>query len=119
MARRALARSPAVTPCAVGPVTFAGVMEPVKVPEVDVGHAGWPPPPHSQIMTPPATWISPKWMCDKIALLERFLNVSVKVIEPFSWMLALNKALPLLLIAGTSFTPRRLAVRMVTSLSEA
>src|SRR6266568_1602409 len=119
MARSALTKSPAVMPWEVGPVTFAAVMLPDMVPDVAAGQAGWPPPPHNQIMTPPATWISPKWMCDKIALLERPENVSVKVILPSSWMTARNEAVPLLLIAGTSFAPRRLAVRMVTSSSEA
>src|SRR5712692_5558616 len=122
MARRALARSPAAMPWAAGPVTFAAVMVPVNVAELPAGQAGWPPPPHRKIMTPAATRNWPKWMCDTSGLPERFLKVSVKVMLvmlPSSWMTALNVPVPSLLIGGTSLRPRRLAVRTVTSLSEA
>src|SRR5262245_29500802 len=119
MARKAPARSPAVIPCEAGPVTFAAVMVPEKVPEAAAGHAGWPPPPHSQIITPPATCTSPKWMCDTIALLLRFMKVSVKVIVPLGSIVARNEAVAALLIAGTSCTPRRLAVRLIPSSARA
>src|SRR5260370_4596730 len=118
MARKALARSPGVTPCVVGPTTSDGAIVPENEPDAAAGHAGLMPP-HRKIMTPPATWTSPKWMCEKIASLVRFLKVSVKVIVPSSWITARNVAEPLLLIAGTSSAPRRLAVRTVTSSSDA
>ena len=39
-------------PWPAGPVTFAAVIVPVMFPEVVAGQAGWPPPPHKNIITP-------------------------------------------------------------------
>src|SRR5205085_4263156 len=115
MARSAEARSPAVIPWPVGPVTLAAVMVPENSPEVAAGQAGWLSPPHRKIITPPATWTLPKWMCDTSKLLVRLAKVTLKSMLPSGWIVALKLAVPSLLIAGTSLAPWRLARRMTTS----
>ena len=52
---QAVSRSPTAMPWLTGPVTFAAVIVPVIVPEVVAGQAGWPPPPHRNIITLPLT----------------------------------------------------------------
>ena len=49
-------RSPTAMPWVTGPITLPAVM----VPSVVVGQAGWSPPPHRNIDTPPATLRCPK-----------------------------------------------------------
>src|ERR1043166_7204126 len=94
-------------PWAVGPVTFCAVIVPVMVPDVAAGQAGWFPPPHKNIMTPPDTFVGAKckWAT------KRFVDSPENVIEnvmvlPTSIR---NVAAPAVLIGGTSLSPMSLA----------
>jgi len=77
------------------------------VPEVAAGQAGWFPPPHRNIMTPPATLLGAKCRWDRVRGDERPENVNENVIV--SWIVISKAAVPALLIGGTSFPPARLA----------
>jgi hypothetical protein len=94
-------------PWAVGPTTFAAVIVPVMVPEVAAGHAGWPPPPHRNIVTPPFTLVGAKcrWAAAGDPDSPEKLSEKVMVSPTFMW----NVAEPAVLIGGTSFCPARLA----------
>src|SRR5204863_8693941 len=73
------------------------------VPEVAAGQAGWPPPPHRNIMTPPATLVGAKCRWDTRRGDDRFENSIEKVM-----VLAIsmrNVAEPAVLIGGVSFCP--------------
>src|SRR5207247_10492444 len=94
-------------PWAAGPVTVASVIVPVMVPDVVAGQTGWLPPPHRNIMTPPATFVGAKCRWDTARGVDRSENVSEKVmLFPTSMR---NAALPSVLIGGTSLSPRSVA----------
>jgi hypothetical protein len=95
-------------PWAVGPVTFAAVIVPVMVPSVVAAQAGWFPPPHKNIMTPPATLSGAKCRWATLSGDDRPEKFISKVIVP-CWILMSNAALPPELIGGTSSAPLRLA----------
>jgi hypothetical protein len=90
-----------------GPVTFAAVIVPVMVPEVAAGQAGWPPPPHRNIITPPETFVGAKCTWAKVSGDDSPEKVNEKVIVfPISIWKAPE---PAVLIGGTSFPPPRVA----------
>src|SRR5207247_9115175 len=94
-------------PWGTGPVTLASVIVPVMVPDVAAGQTGWPPPPHRNIMTPPATCVGAKCRWDTTRGVDRPENVSENVmLFPTSMR---NAALPSVLIGGTSLSPRSVA----------
>jgi hypothetical protein len=94
-------------PWDVGPVTFAAVIVPVMVPEVAAGQAGWPPPPHRNIITPPETFVGAKCRWATLSGDDSPEKVNEKVIVS---LISIWKAPePALLIGGTSFSPPRLA----------
>jgi len=94
-------------PWVTGPVTFAAVIVPVMVPEVADGQAGWLPPPHRNIMTPPATFVGAKCKWAKRRVVDSPENVIEKVIVlPTSIR---NVAEPAVLFGGTSLSPISLA----------
>src|SRR5215475_7711494 len=95
-------------PWATGPVTFAAVIVPVILPEVAAGQAGCPPPPHRNIITPPATLLGAKCRCATARGDDRSEKSNEKVIM-LGWIVISKLALPALLIGGTSFAPARLA----------
>jgi hypothetical protein len=78
------------------------------VPEVVAGQAGWPPPPHRNIITPPATLLGAKWRWATPSGDDRSENVNEKVIVP-GWIVISKAPVPAVLIGGTSFAPLRLA----------
>jgi hypothetical protein len=95
-------------PWRLGPVTFAAVIVPVIVPSVVAGQAGWPPPPHRNIMTPPATLACPKCRWATASGDDRPENVKEKVIVP-GWIVISKLPVPAVLIGGTSSAPLSLA----------
>jgi hypothetical protein len=91
----------------MGPTTFTAVIVPVMVPEVAAGHAGWPPPPHKNIMTPPATLVGAKCRWATARGDDKSEKDSEKVmVLPICMP---NVAEPAVLIGGTSFSPTRFA----------
>ena len=87
-------------------VTFAAVIVPVMVPEVAAGHAGWPPPPQRNIITPPATLLGAKCRCATESGDDSPEKLSEKVmVFPISMW---NVAKPAVLIGGMQ---RRKATR--------
>ncbi len=106
-ASKAGARSPEWMPWVTGPVTFAAVIVPVMVPDVADGQAGWSPPPHRNIMTPPATFVGAKCKWAERRVVDSPENVIEKVIVlPTSIR---NVAEPAVLFGGTSLSPISLA----------
>jgi hypothetical protein len=95
-------------PWPVGPVTFAAVIVPVIFPEVVAGQAGWPPPPHKNIITPPATLVGAKCRCETLSADDKPEKLNENVIIP-SRIVMSKSAVPAELIGGTSFAPARLA----------
>src|SRR6266480_1630780 len=95
-------------PWAVGPVTFAAVIVPVMVPSVVAGQAGWPPPPHRNIMTPPATLLGAKCRCATASGDDKSEKVNEKVMMP-CWIVISKSPAPAVLIGGTSSAPLSLA----------
>ena len=91
-----------------GPVTFAAVIVPVMVPEVAAGQTGWFPPPHRNIITPPATLLGAKCRWATASGDERSEKASENVIAP-GWIVISKLPVPAVLIGGTSFAPLRLA----------
>jgi hypothetical protein len=83
-------------------------MVPVIVPEVAAGHAGCIPPPHKNIITPPATLLGAKCRCATLSGDDRPEKLNENVIEP-GWIVIWKSAVPAVLIGGTSFAPARLA----------
>jgi len=77
------------------------------VPDVVAGHAGWLPPPHRNIVTPPFTLVGAKcrWATTGAADSPEKLIEKVMVLPRSMW----NVAKPAVLIGGTSFSPLRLA----------
>ena len=95
-------------PWPVGPVTFAAVIVRVMLPEVAAGQAGWPPPPHRKIITPPGTLLGAKCRCATLRGDDRSEKFNEKLIAP-GWIDIWKSAVPAELIGGTSFAPLRLA----------
>jgi hypothetical protein len=92
----------------VGPVTFAATIVPVIFPEVVAGQAGWLPPPHKNIITPPATLLGAKCRWATLSGDDRSAKLNEKLISPgriVIWKLPVPEEL----IGGTSFAPLRLA----------
>src|SRR5262249_4521335 len=108
-ASKAESRLPAAMPWLAGPVTFAAVIVPVILPEVAAGQAGWPPPPHRNIITPPATLLGAKCRWATTSGVDRSEKVNENVIGAPGWIVILKSAVPAVLIGGTSFAPLRLA----------
>jgi hypothetical protein len=92
---------------------LAAEIVPVMDPDVAAGQAGWFPPPHRKIITPPATFVGAKCKWDITRFEDNPENVSVKVIVvPISiW----NFAVPAVLFGGTSLSPRSLAEKTSVS----
>src|SRR5260370_12111212 len=107
-AARAASRLPTEFPWVVGPVTFAAVIVPVLVHDVAAGQAGWFPPPHKNIMTPPPTFVGPKCKWATLGFADSPENVNVKVMVPPASSMW-NVAVPAELIGGTSLSPKRCA----------
>jgi hypothetical protein len=80
----------------------------VILPDVVAGQAGWPPPPHKNIMTPPATFVGAKcrWATERGD--DRSEKDSEKLML-LSTICIWNSAEPAVLIGGTSFSPTRFA----------
>src|SRR5215471_2950691 len=78
------------------------------VPEVAAGQAGWLPPPHKNIITPPATLLGAKCRCDTTSGDVKSEKLNENVIIP-SRIVILKSAVPAELMGGTSFAPARLA----------
>src|SRR5437763_16564807 len=96
-------------PWPAGPVTLASVIVPVMVPDVAAGQTGWLPPPHRNIMTPPATFVGAKCRWDTPRGVDRAENVSENVMLFHTSMR--NAALPSVLIDRTSLSPRSVVQR--------
>src|SRR5262245_12238643 len=95
-------------PWVVGPVTFAAVIVPVMVPSVAAGQSGWPPPPHRNIITPPATLPGAKCRWATVSDDDSPEKFNEKLIVP-GWIDIWKLPVPAVLIGGTSFAPLRLA----------
>src|SRR5207244_8792793 len=104
-------------PWATGPVTLPSDIVPVMVPEVAAGQTGWLPPPHKNIMTPPATLVGAKCRWATARGVDSPENVSENVM--LSATSILNAALPSVLIGGTSLSPRRVAEKTCVSAGSA
>src|SRR4030095_15857248 len=78
------------------------------VPSVAAGQSGCPPPPHRNIITPPATLLGAKCRCATVSDDDSPEKVNEKVIMP-CWFVISKLPVPAVLIGGTSFAPLRLA----------
>jgi len=79
-------------------------MVPEKVPEVEAGQFGWPPPPHRKIMTPPATLNCPKCKWETVGLPDIFAYVIVKLMVGVLVLLSIsiwNVPVAVLAVGGT------------------
>src|SRR5437667_10881934 len=100
-------------PWPAGPVTLASVIVPVMVPDVVAAQTGWLPPPHRNIMTPPATFVGAKCRWDAPRGVDRSENVNENVMLFPTPMR--HAALPSVLIGGTSLSPRSVAEKTLVS----
>ena len=92
-------------------MTFAAVIVPVIVPEVAAGQLGCPPPPHRNIITPPATLDGAKCRWATASGDDRPENVNEKVMLVPCIVIS-KLPVPAVLIGGTSCAPMRLAEKL-------